>query len=116
MPRTLIEKRLELVLFLVLLFSFAYFYQGGGANQNARLDQIRSIVEYGQLNLKGTAGSHDIVQVGRRTYPNKAPGIVLAGTLPFLAAAWLKGPALLLVEERYLYLFVSYLVTVLTVG
>jgi len=110
------ERRIEICLFLLLLFSFAYFYQGGGANQNARLDQARSIVEFGQLHLKGKASSHDIVQVGSKTYPNKAPGVSLMSALPFFLAVSLEKPVGLLLESRYFYLFVSYFVTVSVAG
>jgi len=110
------NRRLEKVLFFFLLFSFAYFYQGGGANQNARLDQARSIVEYAQLNLKGRASSHDIVQVGNRTYPNKAPGVSLMSTFPFFVASSLEPVVEMVLDSRYFYLFVSYFVTLSIAG
>ncbi len=110
------EKKMELVLFLVLVFSFAYFYQGAGANQNARLDQIRSIVELGQLNLKPFAGSHDIVQVGRKTYPNKAPGVSLVGTVPYYGISRLRSLLTHWFSEDTYHLLSCYLVTVLVVG
>jgi len=106
----------EVVLALLIFVSFAYFYQGGGANQNARLDQIRSIVELGQLNLKPFAGSHDIVQVGSKTYPNKAPGISLIGVVPYYLISRLKPVVVRWWSADTYQLLSCYLVTVLVVG
>ena len=110
------ERKVELLLFLLLFFSFAYFYQGGGANQNARLNQIRSIVELHQLNLGPFAGSHDIVQVGRKTYPNKAPGTSLVGVIPYYLVSRLKPVLVTWFSESFYQLFSCYLVTVLVVS
>jgi hypothetical protein len=38
---------------LTLFFSYGYFHQGGGWNQNARFDQVRAIVEAGRLSING---------------------------------------------------------------
>ena len=46
MPRL---TRLELVLFLTVLFVFAYFHQGGGWNQNSRFAEVRAMVEEGRF-------------------------------------------------------------------
>ncbi len=42
-------SRFEVVLFLVTFFTFAWFHQGGGWNQNSRFAEIRAIVEEGRL-------------------------------------------------------------------
>ena len=39
------SARRPLILGLSLFFSFAYFYEGGGWNQNTRFDLVRAIVE-----------------------------------------------------------------------
>ncbi|MEO8350630.1 MAG: hypothetical protein ABI680_02795 [Chthoniobacteraceae bacterium] len=46
MPST---RRIEIVLFLVCWFAFAYFNQGGGWNQNSRFAEVRAIVEQGRF-------------------------------------------------------------------
>ena len=38
-------------LFAILFVTYAYFFQGGGWNQNSRFDQVRSIVEAGRLSI-----------------------------------------------------------------
>ncbi len=37
------------------ILAAGWFHQGGGWNQNSRLDQIRSIVEHGELHINSTA-------------------------------------------------------------
>ncbi len=111
------KNRLEITLFLVLFCSFAYFYQGGGANQNARLGQMRAIAERGQLHFKGIrVPSHDVVEVDGRIYPNKAPGMSLSGVVPYFLISRLKGTIIALTSEDFYYLLSCYLVTVLLVA
>ncbi len=110
------EKKLEITLFLTLFLTFSFFYQGGGANQNARLDMTRSIVELGQLNLKPFAGSHDIVRIDGKVYSNKAPGVSLAGVVPYYLVSRLKSPIVEVFSPTFYHLFSCYLVTVLVVG
>lgn len=43
------ERRARVCVFLALLFAYGYFHQGGGWNQNVRLDQARSLVETGSF-------------------------------------------------------------------
>ncbi len=45
------KVRIELAIFFVLFFTYSYFHQGGGWNQNSRFDQIRSIVERGEFEI-----------------------------------------------------------------
>lgn len=111
------ENRLEITIFLVLFLSFAYFYQGGGANQNARLGQMRAVVERGQLHYGGIrVPTHDIVNAGGKTYPNKAPGMSLVGVGPYFLVARLKTALTGLFSEDFYHLFSCWLVTVIIVG
>ncbi len=110
------KKTLETTIFIVLFLSFAYFYQGGGANQNSRLDQIRSVVELGQLNLGRFAPSHDIVQVENRLYPNKAPGVSLMGITPYWLVSRLRPALVRAYSEDFFHLFSCWLTTVAVAG
>src|SRR5437867_2985155 len=47
------QRTIEIVLFLTLFVAYGYFNQGGGWNQNGRFDQVRAIVERGQLFING---------------------------------------------------------------
>ncbi len=43
-PASLLIKRRALLISAVAFISYAYFYQGGGWNQNSRFDLVRAIV------------------------------------------------------------------------
>jgi hypothetical protein len=45
------QRRVELFLFSVALFTFGWFNQGGGWNQNSRFAEVRAIVDGGELKL-----------------------------------------------------------------
>ena len=44
-------RRIQWLLFAATFFTFAYFHQGGGWNQNARFAMVRAIVEEGNLRI-----------------------------------------------------------------
>jgi len=109
--------KLEVVIFLVLLISFAYFYQGGGANQNARLGQMRAVAEKGQLHYRGIrVPTHDTVTRNGKVYPNKAPGISLSGVAPYFLISRLKGIIINISSEDFYHLLSCYLMTILLVA
>ena len=109
--------KLEVVIFLVLLISFAYFYQGGGANQNARLGQMRAVAEKGQLHYRGIrVPTHDTVTKNGKVYPNKAPGISLSGVAPYFLISRLKGIIIGFSSEDFYHLLSCYLITILLVA
>jgi hypothetical protein len=45
------STHLDWVVFLLLLITYGYFFQGGGWNQNSRFDQVRAIAEQGRLSI-----------------------------------------------------------------
>ena len=45
------SRRVEAFIFVTLFLAYGYFFQGGGWNQNSRFDQIRAIVEAGELHI-----------------------------------------------------------------
>lgn len=75
------------VLACVLLGSYAYFYQGGGWNQNTRFDLVRAIVERGTLQIDLYAdNTGDKAELGGHVYSDKAPGASLTA-VPAVAVA-----------------------------
>jgi hypothetical protein len=79
---------------IVLFFSYAYFFQGGGWNQNTRLDFARAVVEHGTVRIDRYASNTlDRAVYRGHIYADKAPGqpiatiIPVALTRPVLAAA-----------------------------
>ena len=67
-----------LLIFSVIFFSYAYFYEGGGWNQNSRLDMVRAIVEQGTLRIDAYhQNTEDKVFANGHYYSDKAPGLAL---------------------------------------
>ena len=63
------------VLFLLCLLSYAYFYQGGGWNQNSRFSLTRAIVEQHSFAIDAYAdNTGDISARAGHIYCDKAPG------------------------------------------
>ena len=85
------QHRVELLVGGIVVFSGAYFFQGGGWNQNAQLATVVSIVERGTVYIDEPSRSStgDVAKVRGQYVSNKAigtpllavPGYVLARTL-----------------------------------
>ena len=67
------------ILGLVLLASYAYFYEAGGWNQNSRFDLVRAIVERHTLHIDAFHENTGDKAIRKgHVYSDKAPGLVLA--------------------------------------
>jgi hypothetical protein len=65
------------LLFCVISFSFAYFYEGGGWNQNSRFDLLRAITERHTLRIDAYhENTQDKAHFRGHYYSDKAPGLV----------------------------------------
>src|SRR5436305_745050 len=74
-----------LLIGLVLLSAYAYFYQGGGWNQNSRYDLARALVERGSVRIDGyDVNTQDKAIFEGHAYSDKAPGQALTA-LPVVA-------------------------------
>ena len=71
----------------VSFFSFIYFYEGGGWNQNSRFDLLRAIVEQHTLRIDAShENTQDKAHFQGHYYSDKAPGLVfLAVPVAFVA-------------------------------
>jgi len=79
-------RRPEAALFVLALGAYAYFYQAGGWNQNARFDLVRAIVERRTLTIDAyESNTGDKAERNGHLYSDKAPGVSLAA-LPMYAA------------------------------
>jgi hypothetical protein len=68
-------------------FSFIYFYEGGGWNQNSRFDLLRAIVERDTLQIDAYhENTQDKAHFNGHYYSDKAPGLVFLA-VPFALAA-----------------------------
>jgi hypothetical protein len=62
---------------LVSFFSFIYFYEGGGWNQNSRFDLLRAIIEQHTLTIDAYhENTQDKAHFNGHYYSDKAPGLV----------------------------------------
>ena len=73
------------VLAIVLMASYAYFYEGGGWNQNTRFDLVRAIVERHTVQIDAYHdNTGDQAHAGGHYYADKAPGASLTAVPPVL--------------------------------
>ena len=110
-------KRRALLIFAVTFISYAYFYQGGGWNQNSRFDLVRAIVEQGTLRIDAYhENTKDKAYYQGHYYSDKAPGLALLA-LPAAAIArpMLRATGIDPASPRGL-IATSYLVTIVAVA
>ncbi len=87
-------SRLQALLFATVALTGAYFYQGGGWNQNSRLDLTRAMVEQRTLRIDALHwNTGDKALVRGAYYCDKAPGISWLA-VPWYAAARALGRGL----------------------
>ena len=81
------HRKAAILLGCVTFFSFIYFYEGGGWNQNSRFDLLRAIVERHTLRIDAYhENTEDKAHFQGHYYSDKAPGVVFLG-VPFALAA-----------------------------
>ncbi len=80
-------RKIALLLGTVIFFSFLYFYEGGGWNQNSRFDLLRAIVERHTLQIDAYHdNTQDLAHFRGHYYSDKAPGLVFLA-VPFAITA-----------------------------
>src|SRR3981189_769254 len=85
-PSPLLRRR-ALLISATVFISYAYFYQGGGWNQNSRFDLVRAMVERGTLRIDAYhENTQDKAYYQGHYYSDKAPGVALLA-LPAAAIA-----------------------------
>jgi hypothetical protein len=76
--QTKCHQKRALLIGTVIFISYAYFYQGGGWNQNSRFDMVRAIVEQGTLRIDAYhENTQDKAFANGHWYSDKAPGLAL---------------------------------------
>lgn len=76
----MVDKRVSLVLFLLVLFCYSYFIQEQGYNQNSRMALIMSVVHHHQLNIDPYEElTGDKALVNGYYYSDKAIGTAIIG-------------------------------------
>ena len=122
-----LEKRtrsLYIPLFLLFFIPYAYFFQGGGWNQNTRICLTRSIIDYGTFAIDhcredapGMAwvNTGDWAYYDGHYYSNKSPGLSFLA-VPFFAASRMFVTPLMPDDPGRQVLLSAYASTVCTVG
>jgi hypothetical protein len=101
-----------LLLGVVTFFSFIYFYEGGGWNQNSRFDLLRAIIERHTLQIDAYhENTQDKAHFSGHYYSDKAPGLVFLAVPFALAARPLLGAAGVEAESPRGEVALSYVVT-----
>jgi hypothetical protein len=81
------HRKRAILLGFVSFFSFIYFYEGGGWNQNSRFDLLRAIVERHTLQIDAYhENTQDKAHFKGHYYSDKAPGLVFLA-VPFAFGA-----------------------------
>jgi hypothetical protein len=85
------DRRSLILLFCTFAFCYAFFYQGGGWNQNSHFDTIRALVERRTTEITAYArNTGDVGKVDGRIYSNKPPGLAFLGAPLYFAAYHLE--------------------------
>jgi hypothetical protein len=86
-PKPAAHWKLASLLGLTIFFSFIYFYEGGGWNQNSRFDLLRAIIERHTLQIDAYhENTQDKAHFHGHYYSEKAPGLVFLA-VPFAEIA-----------------------------
>ena len=86
-PKPAAHWKLASLLGLAIFFSFIYFYEGGGWNQNSRFDLLRAIIERHTLQIDAYhENTQDKAHFHGHYYSEKAPGLVFLA-VPFAEIA-----------------------------
>src|ERR1700726_4564363 len=81
------QCKTAILLGAVIFFSFMYFYEGRGWNQNSRFDVLRAIVERHTLQIDAYhENTGDKAHFQGHYYSDKAPGLVFLA-VPFAQAS-----------------------------
>jgi hypothetical protein len=108
------DARLSWGVFALLFFSFAYFYQGGGWNENSRLDLVQAIVDDHTIAIdRYHENTGDKASYGGHFYSDKAPGLSLLAVPIYAVVRLFRGLA---ANPHDFVVIASYVVTLLTVG
>ncbi len=78
------DRRVSEWLFILTFVVYAYFYAGGGWNQNAQFDLTRAMVEGHTFAIDAyAANTGDVSRYGAHVYANKAPGLSFLAAIPY---------------------------------
>jgi hypothetical protein len=101
----------------VAFISYAYFYEGGGWNQNSRFDLVRAIIQQHTLSLDAYhENTQDKAFANGHYYSDKAPGVALLAVPVALAARPVLRSAGIGPESPHGLVVTSYFATIITIA
>ena len=115
------DRKLAVGLFLLTFVTYAWFFGGGGWNQNAHFDLTRALVERQTFHIDGyRVNTGDIgwsnVSGEWHAYSNKPPGLPFLAAIPYAALYHLER-ALHLPVDSWLWMTINvYVLTLLVVA
>ncbi|HVR43014.1 MAG TPA: hypothetical protein VMS56_06160 [Thermoanaerobaculia bacterium] len=111
------DRRAAAALFVLSFVGYAWFFQGGGFNQNVNLDLARAIAERGTLSIDAYhENTGDIAIVGGHVYSNKAPGLSVLAALAWFPVRTGFGAAGIELDEPLSRTIAAWLTTILVCG
>ena len=111
------DRRIAAALFVLAFVTYAWFFNGGGWNQNAQFDLTRALVERQTLHIDAyKANTGDTSEVGSHVYINKPPGVSFLAAIPY-APLYAIERALDVPVDSWKWLTINlWIVTALTCG
>ena len=115
------DRRIAVGLFILSFVAYAWFFNGGGWNQNAHFDLTRAVVERQTLHIDGyrvNTGDISWIEVSGQwhAYINKPPGVSLLAAIPYAPLYWIER-ALHVPPDSWKWMTVNaWIVTALTCG
>lgn len=114
-------RRLPFALFILTFVPYAWFFSGGGWNQNAQFDLARALVERQTLHIDGyRVNTGDIswspVSGEWHAYINKPPGVSFLAAIPYALLYFVERAAHVPVDQWFWVTLNAWIVTVLTCG
>lgn len=115
------DRRIAAGLFVLTFVTYAWFFNGGGWNQNAHFDLARALVERQTLHIDGyRVNTGDIswtaVSGEWHAYINKPPGVSFLAAIPYALVYAIERAMKLPVDSWALMTVNAWIVTVLTCG
>lgn len=115
------DRRIAVGLFLLAFIAYAWFFNGGGWNQNAQFDLARALVERRTLHIDGyRVNTGDVswspVSGTWHAYINKPPGVSFLAAIPYALIYAIEHARHIPLDSWKWMTINAYLVTLFTCG